>query len=361
MIGVVAVRRYCACMDELDWRIARMFCIGFDGLHVTPEFREFVHRGVSSVILFTRNYQSQEQLGDLCRSIKSLRRPDEPPIMICVDQEGGRVQRFREPFTIIPSMRELGTRGDLDEARRIGSLLARELRAVHIDMNLAPVLDVDSNPANPVIGERSFGSDPNLVARMGCAMIEGLQGGETASGVAACGKHFPGHGDTSVDSHFALPRLAHDVNRLHRVELPPFSAAIEAGVASIMCAHVLFDALDPHLPATMSTAVIHGLLRTDMGFDRVVCSDDLEMKAIISHFGVEEAVVRGAQAGIDLFFVCKDHELQHKAITALCDATRRGLVSHEAIEHANRRLDVLFRRFVRPAHVAATHIHHSPA
>jgi beta-N-acetylhexosaminidase len=279
-----------------------------------------------------------------------------------VDQEGGRVQRFREPFTIIPSMRELGRMNDADCVRLAGQVMARELRAVNIDMNLAPVLDVDSNPANPVIGERSFGSDPEVVSRLGCAMIEGLQAREAASGlhgVAACGKHFPGHGDTSIDSHFGLPRLHHKMDRLERVELPPFQAAIRAGVASIMVAHVLFEALDPKFPASMSAPIIGELLRKQMGFDGVVCSDDLEMKAIIDHFGIEEAVIRGAIAGIDLFCVCKDHDLQHRALDALIDAVERGDVKANRIAESNRRIDILFDRFVKPASpsVITTHRH----
>jgi beta-N-acetylhexosaminidase len=336
-------------MDEFNSRIARMFCIGFEGASITSELRDVIQRGVSSVILFTRNYQSPAQLAELCCEIKSLASSERSPsdgggIMICIDQEGGRVQRLREPFTIIPSMREIGRRNDSIEARKVGRVMARELRAVNIDMNLAPVLDVDSNPHNPVIGERSFGSDPHLVARMGCALIDGLQ----SSGMAACGKHFPGHGDTSIDSHLDLPRLIHDIDRLKRVDLLPFAAAIKSGVSSIMCAHVLFDALDPEFPATMSAAVIDQLLRKQMKFDGVVCSDDLEMKAIIDHYGIEDAVVRGASAGVDLFFVCKEHELQYRAIDALSAAVKRGDVSTQRIKESNRRLDALFETYVRP-------------
>src|SRR5262245_6154746 len=159
-------------MTELEYKAARMICVGFEGLAPTPNVRELIRRGVSSVVLFRRNYESPAQLAELCAEIKSLA---QRPILICIDQEGGRVQRLTEPFTILPSMREIGLRNDAEAAREIGRTLARELRAVHIDMNLAPVLDVDSNPANPVIGDRSFSPDPELVSRMGCALIDGLQ------------------------------------------------------------------------------------------------------------------------------------------------------------------------------------------
>jgi beta-N-acetylhexosaminidase len=328
-------------MDDVMRAVARMMCVGFDGPAMTSSLRELINRGVSSVILFTRNYESPQQLCELCHAIKSSA---PRPIMICVDQEGGRVQRFGKPFTIIPSMREIGRGGEESLAREVGTVLARELRAVNIDMNLAPVLDVDSNPRNPVIGARSFSADADVVARMGCAMIEAMHN----QGVAACGKHFPGHGDTGVDSHVELPRLSHDLDRLQRVELRPFAAAVKADVAAIMTSHIIFEALDPSRPATMCQAVLDGLLRRQLGFRGVVVSDDLEMKAIDDHFGVERAVLEGAVAGVDLFMVCRHIDLQHRAIDALSAAVQRGEVPTERVAHANERLDSLFQRFVRP-------------
>ena len=330
-------------MNDLEQAAARMICIGFDGKQLPNEARELLRRGVSSVILFARNYESPQQLAELCREIKAC--GGDRPIMICVDHEGGRVQRFPPPFTAIPPMRDVGASNDPQRARMIGSIMAKELRAVNIDMNLAPVLDVDSNPANPVIGTRSFGPTPDLVSRMATALIDGLQ----SNGTAACGKHFPGHGDTSIDSHLDLPRLAHDMKRLDAVELPPFKAAIKSGVAAIMTSHVLFEALDAKHPATMSAAVIDGLLRKRLGFDRVIISDDLEMKAIADHFGFDEAIVCSALAGIDLFMVCHTHELQHRAIDLLCQAAEKGTIPGARLERSNRRLDSLLKRFIRPA------------
>lgn len=327
-------------MSELERLAARMISIGFDGPRLTDEARDLLQRGVSSVVLFTRNFQSHDQLGELNARIKTSVKH---PVMIAADQEGGRVQRFRgEGFTTIPSMREIGQIGDVENARAVGQMLARELRAVHIDMNFSPVLDVDSNPTNPVIGARSFGSDPELVARMGCAMLEGLQG----AGCAACGKHFPGHGDTSIDSHLDLPRLSHDMERLMRIELVPFQAAIDAGVAAIMSSHVIFEPLDGHFPATLSRAVLDGILRQRMEFDRVVISDDMEMKAMTDHFGFDESLVRGVEAGIDLFLVCHSPALQNRAIETLINACLSNELPHERLEQSNRRLDELFRRFV---------------
>jgi beta-N-acetylhexosaminidase len=330
-------------MTDVEGLAARLVCVGFPGTTVTPELRELVARGVSSVILFSRNYESVRQLCELCAAIKSL---TPRPIMVCVDQEGGRVQRFGAPFTIIPTMREIGRHNDVSLARNVGRVIGSELRAVNIDMNLAPVLDVDSNPANPVIGARSFSDDPHVVARLGCALAEGLQ----STGVAACGKHFPGHGDTSVDSHFDLPRLPHDMVRLEQIELPPFVAAIHSGMAAIMTTHVMFDAVDGEHPATMSHAVVQRLLRDRLGFDRVVISDDLEMKAIVDHFGINRAVIDGVKAGVDLFLICHSADKQHGAIDALIEAARNGAVAADRLVQCNSRLDSLFRAYVQPPH-----------
>jgi beta-N-acetylhexosaminidase len=329
-------------MSDLERLAAKTICIGFDGPHLTDDARQLLRRGVSSVVLFTRNFQSHSQLKDLTVQIKAA---VEHPVLIAVDQEGGRVQRFRgDGFTAIPSMRDIGQLGDVENARAIGKLLARELREVNIDMNFSPVLDVDSNPANPVIGARSFSSDPEQVARMGCAMIEGLQ----SQHCAACGKHFPGHGDTAIDTHLDLPTLAHDLDRLNRIELVPFRAAIDAGVAAIMSSHIIFQPIDPHWPATLSAAVLDGLLRTQLGFDRVIVSDDMEMKAIADHFGFDDAVVRGTQAGIDLFLVCHSPALQNQAIETLVRAVETGVIERERLERSAGRLDALFRAYVLP-------------
>jgi beta-N-acetylhexosaminidase len=184
---------------------------------------------------------------------------------------------------------------------------------------------------------------------MGTALIRGLQ----ESGVAACGKHFPGHGDTSQDSHFDLPRLPHPIERLEEIELPPFRAAVQAGVAMIMTAHVVFEPIDPDYPATMSRRVLHGILREEMGFDGVIISDDLEMKAISANFDIAEVVTRGANAGVDLFAICHDADLQNRAIDALVRAVERGEVAGERIAEANRRLDALMGRYAKPANAVS--------
>jgi beta-N-acetylhexosaminidase len=228
-------------------------------------------------------------------------------------------------------------------ARRLGQLLAFEVRALGFDLDFAPVLDVDTNPANPVIGDRSFSRQSEEVARLGVALAEGLESG----GVASCGKHFPGHGDTAVDSHLGLPSLPHGLARLREVELVPFAAYARAGLASVMTAHVVFEALDPGLPATMSRRALTGLLRGELGFEGVVVSDDLEMKAIHAHHGEARAAVEGLRAGVDLFLVCHSHRVQRQVISALEEAVASGELPLQAVLDAGQRVARLLGRFVR--------------
>jgi beta-N-acetylhexosaminidase len=307
-------------MADLEQLAARMVGIGFDGVQILPETDALIKRGVRAAIFFSRNVQGAQQFSDLAAEVK-LRSTE--PLLTCVDQEGGRVMRLREPFTIIPPMRAVGQANDEKLTYELGKVLAVELRAINIDQDLAPVLDVDTTPTNPVIGPRSLGPDPVLVSKLGVALIRGLQD----HGVAACGKHFPGHGDTTQDRHHFLPTLPHAMDRMERVELPPFQAAIAAGVASIMTAHVLFTQMDDQYPATLSETVLNGLLRKKLGYTGVVMSDDMQMKAIADHYGFDEAVVRGAAAGVDLFWVCHSAELQNRAIDCLIRAVERGDLS----------------------------------
>jgi beta-N-acetylhexosaminidase len=240
-------------------------------------------------------------------------------------------------------MRELGRRGDEALCERTGRLLAHEVRAVGFDWDFAPVLDVDTNPKNPVIGDRSFHQTAERVASLGVALARGMEAGA----VASCAKHFPGHGDTEKDSHLDLPRLAHGLERLRKVELLPFGAYAKAGLASVMTAHVIFDALDPGVPATMSRAALQGLLREELGFRGVLVSDDLEMKAIAEHFSVEDAIVRSLGAGCDLFLVCHKAPVQRRCIEALVKAVSDGRVSEQRLEEARARVAELVKRFVR--------------
>lgn len=333
---------------ELEARAARLLCIGFVGTEVSPELRELLRRGVRNVVLFARNVVEPGQVLALAQSIKAL---SPEPIGVAVDQEGGPVRRLRNGFTEIPAMRALGYAGDTALARRTGAVLGRELRAVGIDWNFAPVLDVDTNPQNPVIGKRAFHHEAARVAELGVALAQGL----ADEGVAACGKHFPGHGDTEQDSHLDLPRLSHSLERLVEVELVPFAAAARAGIASIMSAHVVFSALDEAFPATLSPTVLKGLLRERLGYEGLVVSDDLEMSAIVEHRGIPEAVVMGLNAGVDCFLVCHTPDRMHVAIDSILHALEERRVGSELVDGALRRHESFTRRWVKAAPARLEH------
>jgi beta-N-acetylhexosaminidase len=322
-------------MPTLDRRCAALFTVGFHGTAPSDEVLALLHRGVSGVILFARNVVDAEQVAAL---VAELKRAAGRPLVVSIDQEGGRVARLRAQhgFTELPPLRALGDTGDAALAHDVGALLGRELRAVGIDLDYAPCVDVDTNPANPVIGDRSFSRDPEVVARLGAALARGLQ----SAGVAACAKHFPGHGDTSQDSHHDLPRLPHDLERLRRVELAPFRALAAAGVASVMTAHVVFEALDPRRPATLSRPVLE-LLRRECGYDGCAISDDLEMAAVARHFPLEEAVPAALAGGLDALMVCHSAAVAHRAIDLARAAVEGGDVTRERLAEANRRVDDL--------------------
>ena len=334
-------------VKEIVRRVGARFMVGFDGFTVSPELRHLIGAfGVGQVILFSRNVDAPEQVAELVRELQSAAREAgrDAPLLVAVDQEGGRVARLKDPWTAWPPLRSLGRLGSEDLARRMGEALAEELAPCGIRWNLAPVVDVDTNPANPVIGDRSFGDDPELVGRLAVAMIQGLQG----SGVAACAKHFPGHGDTNIDSHLGLPCVDHPKVRLEEVELRPFRKAIQAGVAGIMTAHVLVRELDDRRPATLSPLVIEAVLRRQMGYQGVVISDDLEMQAVAERWRPAEAAVLAAVAGCDVLAVCASHQAQVEAIEGVIRAVESGAIGWQALEEADRRIDRLKERFLSP-------------
>ena len=233
--------------------------VGFEGLAASDDVKALIRDfGVGHVVLFARNVAGPEQVADLVRELQSAARDagQDRPLLVAVDQEGGRVARLKEPWTTWPPARAVGLTGSEETARLMAAALAEELAACGIRYDFAPCVDVDTNPRNPVIGDRSFGDDPDLVGRLGAAMIRGFQ----ENGVAACAKHFPGHGDTDVDSHLDLPSVEHSRSRLDDVELRPFRKAIEAGVATVMASHLLVREVDDALPATLSRKVVTGLL-----------------------------------------------------------------------------------------------------
>jgi beta-N-acetylhexosaminidase len=322
--------------------IGRLLVAGFNGQQIPVELRALAREfGLGGIILFARNVSEPEQVAELCYDAARLT-PEMPP-WVSVDLEGGRVARLKAPFTEWPPMATLGRSGDAQLAGRFARALATELRAVGITLDYAPVLDVHTNPKNPVIGDRALAEKASDAAALGAAIIRALQGEH----VAACGKHFPGHGDTDTDSHLALPLVEHPPERLREVEFLPFRAAIEAEVATIMTAHVLVPALDEQRPATLSRRVITGVLRHELHFDGVVLSDDLEMKALANDYPVPESAVLAIDAGCDGVLICSgDHHTQFAALEALVHAVEEERVALARIEDAVRRQQRAKERFL---------------
>lgn len=293
----------------------QLLVVGFEGTTLPSELAERFSKGeLGGVILFKRNLPSLPVVHELTSAVVDVCQDDLPPF-IGVDQEGGRVTRLPEPFSKLPPMRVLGRIGDAALVRRAAAVVGSELGALGFNLNFAPVLDVDSNPDNPVIGDRAFSSNSDTVARLGRAFIEGLQG----AGVLACGKHFPGHGDTNKDSHVELPHVAHDKARLDQLELPPFRTASLREVAALMTAHVVYDELDPAVPATFSFRICKALLRSEIGFRGVLFSDDLEMRALSDRFSMEESAVNAVRAGCDALLVCAGRDAPERALAALVE------------------------------------------
>lgn len=228
-----------------------------------------------------------------------------------LDEESGSVSRLSHIAAPTPSALAIGATGEPENARAIGRLIGQELSSVGVNFNLAPVLDVMINPMNQLIGVRSFGVTPERVAEMGVAYMEGLQ----STGVFACGKHFPGHGDTCVDSHIGLPVIEKPQESIRAVELVPFKAAIDKGVKAIMSAHVIFPAFEPERkPATVSRAVMTDLLRDELQFKGIIVSDGMEMQAIMDLYGIEDGVYRALTAGVDICLVCHSPQQAHDAM-----------------------------------------------
>lgn len=333
---------------SLEQKIGQVMLIGLDpaetgarSAEMTPQMAGLLaelHAG--GLVLFERNVGAPDELAQLTAAAQAaVTEGGDPPLIVSIDQEGGRVTRLRQArgYTEWPSHMALGATGDPENARLVAEALGRELLAVGINMDLAPVLDVNSNPRNPVIGTRSFGSDPQRVAAFGVAFIQGLQG----VGVMAVGKHFPGHGDTGIDSHVSLSAVAHDRERLEAIEFLPFRAAIAAGVAGIMSAHVTFPAVDPApgLPATLSARVMTGLLRDEMGYDGLLLTDSLEMGALAqSGYSVPAAAVASLAAGADLLCISHGFTVHRQARAALVGAIEREEIPMARLDAAVRRI-----------------------
>jgi len=320
---------------SLEEKIGQMLITSFSGTRMTRKTRQLIEtKHIGGFILFSANLKDGLQPSvALLNELKTANRNQPVPLFLSVDQEGGRVSRLPDAFRKMPPAQTVGQTHDPRLAEQMGVLIAHQLQALGFNMNFAPVLDVASNPDNKVIGNRSFDANPELVAAMGTAMMDGLRSG----GIIPVIKHFPGHGDTSADSHVELPVLHKTADQLAQQELLPFRHAIQSGAEAVMVAHILFPAIDPDSPSSLSKAMINGLLRDKLGFEGVVITDDLAMGAIARHYGMAEAALRAIEAGGDLVLI-SDAKAVGEIHARLLNEVHRGQLSEDRIDESVKRI-----------------------
>ena len=326
-------------MLSLEEKIGQMTMVGFDGTTAPPHILQWLAAGrIGGVYLFARNVESPAQVKQLLDDCHAAAKY---PILAGIDQEGGVVARLRDGFTESPGAMALAAGGDVRLAEDIAAMMGSELAALGINWNFAPVADIAHNPDNPSVGTRSFGRNKKQVSDFATAQIRGFQ----SAGVAATVKHFPGLGNTVIDTHDALAKVSGSLDYLYETDLPPFRSAIQAGVACVMTTHVMFEELDSHHPATLSPAVISKLLRGELGYAGTVCTDCLEMKAITDGWGTGEAAVLTVLAGVDMPLFSHTRERQEIAWHALLDAAESGRIPIARIDQSVARIQALKRRF----------------
>ena len=322
---------------------AQLCLFGFDGTELSDTLRSQMDLGVAGFILFKRNIESPTQVAKLVFELKAYAGR---PLIIAVDQEGGRVARLRmPPMTHLPAMRALGKPAEPQLLQQAGALVGFELASLGIDWNLAPVLDIDTNPDNTAIGDRCFHDQAHWVAHLGLAFARGLE----SQGVASCAKHFPGQGDAQQDSHFFLPSILHDEAFLRSRELLPFAAYAKAGLAAIMPAHVRYPALDAAWPSSLSPTLLTKLLRKEMAFEGLIVADDMGMGALMSHWPMEKAAVQAIAAGSHLLLLCNSATQREQALDGLSKAIAEGAFSQGQLPYAHQRRRQFCERFVKEA------------
>jgi len=329
-------------MRELQQDVGQMIIAGFDGTTLPQSLTQSLqNETLGGIVCFRRNLEEIEQIAALTQSIY-----DASPTLpfVAIDQEGGLVQRIKAPLTVWPPMQRVAETEDANFVAKVGEALNDEIAWLGFNLNFAPVVDIHTEPTNPVIGNRSFGTTPKQVSRYAGAFL----GGMAIAGMMPCAKHFPGHGDTAVDTHLELPVLRTDLETLNARELEPFRAMIQAKVPMIMTSHILFPALDPTHPATLSSPILNDLLRIRLGYDGIVITDDLNMRAIADHYAVEEIAARGLEAGVDIFLMCQ-HEERRVALTeALIALGESSSLHRQRIRLAAQRVRNGKKSWLRP-------------
>lgn len=319
--------------DQLDKlstaeKIGQLVLVGMEGTEPDEHIRKLIDTyHVGGIILYKDNIEDSKQALSLINQLKETNSANPLPLFLGVDEEGGRVTRMPKEFAKIPTAASIGSTDDPEAAKDIYRIIGDELTGFGLNLDFAPVLDVNSNPDNPVIGDRSFGDTPEMVSKMGLAAMEGL----SSKGVIPVVKHFPGHGDTSVDSHLGLPVVDHDLQRLKELELVPFQDAIDSGADMVMIAHLLLPKLDPDHPSSFSKAIIHDLLREELGYEGVIVTDDMTMGAITENYSIEHAAVQFITAGGNIVLVGHDYDKEEAVIQAITRAVEQGDISEEML------------------------------
>lgn len=327
---------------SLDEKIGQMILAGVQGTTLDAQAKQMItDQKVGGIIFYANNVSTVPGTAKFVQSIKDANRSNPVPIFMSVDQEGGKVSRMPETVESIPSNGKVGKTKDADLAQTMGKLLARQIQLVGFNVDFAPVLDVNSNPNNPVIGDRSFGSSASLVSQMGIAEMKGLR----SEGIIPVVKHFPGHGDTSVDSHLDLPVVNKTEKQLAQLEWIPFEAAVKEHVEAVMVAHILFPKLDPDHPASFSDVIIGQHLRGKFKYDGVVITDDLSMGAIAKNYKLNDAAVATVQAGSDILLVAHSYESAKTIFDTLKSAVKSGKISESRINESVYRILALKQKY----------------
>ncbi|MGI6406412.1 MAG: beta-N-acetylhexosaminidase [Syntrophaceticus sp.] len=326
----------------LQEKIGQMVIVGIEGEQISDSERQLIEENhVGGIILFKRNIQNANQMLSLINELKKTNSSNKIPLFLSIDEEGGKVTRMPDEINKLPVSAKVGESSSPNLAFQIGEVLGQELNSFGLNMNFAPVLDINSNPNNPVIGERAFGTAPELVSKLGTQTMKGIQSQNVISVV----KHFPGHGDTSVDSHVGLPSVDHDLDRLKSFELKPFASAIQNGADAVMIAHISLPKIDANHPASLSQTVITDILRNELQFDGVVLTDDMTMGAIVNNYDLGEAAVESINAGSDIVLVCHSLENEKQVIDALTSAVETDTIPIERVNESVYRILKLKQKY----------------
>ncbi|MFW5649109.1 MAG: beta-N-acetylhexosaminidase [Candidatus Alkaliphilus sp. MAG34] len=319
----------------LEEKIGQILLVGMDGYDTDDNIVELMQSyHVGGIILYGKNVKDSKQLLSLINSLKNSNSSNKIPLFISVDEEGGSVSRNPREIKKLPTARSIGKTKDVGLAFKVGKLLGQTVGAFGYNMNFAPVLDIDSNPLNPVIGDRAFGQTAEIVSSMGIETLKGIK----KEGVIPVVKHFPGHGDTAVDSHIGLPVVNHDLERIMNFEILPFKHAIDSGADAVMVAHILLSQMDQEYPASMSEIIITDTLRDKLNFQGVIITDDMTMGAIEKNYNIGDAAIQSVKAGADILLIGHEYEKSLTVLGAIKDEINKGNILMDRIDESVYRI-----------------------